>query len=150
MSSERVSEQDLPKMGQDQPIKKRRSAFIDKNQDDEDFEDDAEVNDAFKDGIKDMGKAREHKQTEYISLKGEQMIDKPITIAVCCMDKKSGSKPMHHIMTNLEAYSDINIIMFKEELFMHKPVEEWPKVDVMISFYSQGFPIDKVLKYVNI
>jgi inositol hexakisphosphate/diphosphoinositol-pentakisphosphate kinase len=34
-------------------------------------------------------------------------------------------------------------------VILNSPIEEWPKVEVLICFYSSGFPMEKGLKYVN-
>ena len=34
-------------------------------------------------------------------------------------------------------------------MILNDPIEEWPKSDAVISFYSQGFPIDKAIRYVK-
>jgi inositol hexakisphosphate/diphosphoinositol-pentakisphosphate kinase len=65
------------------------------------------------------------------------------------MEKKLKSKPMQSIINNLAQYNELQIIQFKEEMFLNEPIENWPEVDVLISFYSKGFPMEKALKYVN-
>jgi inositol hexakisphosphate/diphosphoinositol-pentakisphosphate kinase len=39
--------------------------------------------------------------------------------------------------------------MFPEDVILNSPIEDWPKVEVLICFYSSGFPMEKGLKYVN-
>ena len=56
---------------------------------------------------------------------------------------------MQSIINNLAQYNELQIIQFKEEMFLNEPIENWPEVDVLISFYSKGFPMEKALKYVN-
>ena len=76
-------------------------------------------------------------------------IDSPIIVGVCCMEKKLLSKPMQSIIKNLAIYKELNILQFTEDMVINSPIESWPKVDVLISFYSSGFPMEKALNYVN-
>jgi len=67
------------------------------------------------------------------------------------MEKKSTSKPMNAILKHLERYGEFEIVYFKEAGILHKPVDEWPHpVDVLICFYSEGFPLDKAQSYVSL
>ena len=75
-------------------------------------------------------------------------LDKPIVVGVCCMEKKLLSKPMQSIMKNLKAYQELKVVEFREEV-LKLPIDKWPKCDVLISFFSSGFPIEKALNYVN-
>ena len=61
-----------------------------------------------------------------------------ITVGICAMSKKSKSKPMNEILTRLKKYMQLNTLIFDEDVILHRPVEEWPVVDVLISFFSQG------------
>lgn len=40
--------------------------------------------------------------------------------------------------------------MIIDEEIMANPVSEWPKVDVLLAFYSEGFDLDKVIEYSNL
>jgi hypothetical protein len=73
-----------------------------------------------------------------------------ITVGVCCMAKKLLSKPMQSIIKHLMEFSELEVIQFDEALIKDAPVEEWPRVDVLISFYSHRFPLDKAIKYVKL
>jgi hypothetical protein len=59
------------------------------------------------------------------------------------MDKKSRSKPMAEILSRLDPYL-FDIIIFGNKCIIEDEVEDWPVVDVLIAFYSAGFPLDKV------
>lgn len=76
-------------------------------------------------------------------------IDKAIVVGVCCMEKKLLSKPMQSIIKNLASYNELQIKEFREEMLLNEPFERWPQVDVLICFYSSGFPMEKALQYVN-
>nr|CAD7256131.1 unnamed protein product [Timema shepardi] len=77
-------------------------------------------------------------------LPGEE--GKQVVVGVCAMAKKSQSKPMKEILTRLEEFEYLKMVVFPEE----KPVEEWPVCDCLISFHSKGFPLDKAIQYANL
>ncbi|KAG7209699.1 hypothetical protein KM043_011338 [Ampulex compressa] len=75
---------------------------------------------------------------------------KQVLVGVCAMAKKSQSKPMKEILTRLEEFEYIKIVVFPEEVILKEPVEGWPIVDCLISFHSKGFPLDKAINYANL
>ena len=32
---------------------------------------------------------------------------------------------------------------------LHRPIEEWPRCDVLIAYFSKGYPTEKVITYVE-
>eukprot|EP01083_Nonionella_stella_P278363 946633_1 len=74
----------------------------------------------------------------------------PIVVGVCAMDKKAKSKPMQNILSRLQAYGEFKIVLFGSECILNEPVESWPYCDVLISFFSGGFPLEKSKEYVNL
>lgn len=66
------------------------------------------------------------------------------------MEKKRLSKPMKMILGSLDEYKDIKINQLSQDMLLNSPVEEWPKCDAMICFYSGGFPIEKTLEYTKL
>lgn len=70
-----------------------------------------------------------------------------ISVGVCAMAKKVNSKPMEQILSRLKSYDHFEINIFDESLILNSPIQSWPKVDVLISFYSKGFPLKKVEEY---
>ncbi|XP_074107628.1 inositol hexakisphosphate and diphosphoinositol-pentakisphosphate kinase isoform X11 [Cotesia typhae] len=75
---------------------------------------------------------------------------KQVLVGICAMAKKSQSKPMKEILTRLEEFEYIKVIVFGEEVILKEPVEDWPVVDCLISFHSKGFPLDKAINYANL
>ncbi|XP_076623990.1 inositol hexakisphosphate and diphosphoinositol-pentakisphosphate kinase isoform X1 [Colletes latitarsis] len=75
---------------------------------------------------------------------------KQVLVGVCAMAKKSQSKPMKEILTRLEEFEYIKIVVFPEEVILKESVEDWPIVDCLISFHSKGFPLDKAINYANL
>ncbi|XP_018903014.2 inositol hexakisphosphate and diphosphoinositol-pentakisphosphate kinase 2 isoform X9 [Bemisia tabaci] len=72
---------------------------------------------------------------------------KQVVVGICAMAKKSQSKPMKEILTRLEEFEFIKIIVFKEEVILKSPIEEWPICDCLISFHSKGFPLERAIQY---
>ncbi|XP_044000883.1 inositol hexakisphosphate and diphosphoinositol-pentakisphosphate kinase 2 isoform X20 [Aphidius gifuensis] len=84
---------------------------------------------------------------------GENDLDgegKQVLVGICAMAKKSQSKPMKEILTRLEEFEYIKVIVFSEDVILKEPVEEWPIVDCLISFHSKGFPLDKAVSYAKL
>ena len=69
-----------------------------------------------------------------------------IRLGVCAMDKKAGSRPMTAILGRLG--SGFEVVKFGDDTLLHAPVAEWPVCDVLISFFSTGFPLEKAKAYV--
>mmetsp|Transcript_65034 Transcript_65034/g.188572 ORF Transcript_65034/g.188572 Transcript_65034/m.188572 type:complete len:1100 (-) Transcript_65034:45-3344(-) len=75
----------------------------------------------------------------------------PIRLGICAMEKKATSKPMQTILKLLTRHGDIEAVTFPETVILEAPVEEWPHpVDVLICFFSEGFPLDKAEAYVEL
>ncbi|XP_063531492.1 inositol hexakisphosphate and diphosphoinositol-pentakisphosphate kinase isoform X8 [Cydia strobilella] len=72
---------------------------------------------------------------------------KKVVVGVCAMAKKSQSKPMKEILTRLDEFEYIKMLVFPEEVILKSPVEDWPICDCLISFHSKGFPLDKAIQY---
>ncbi|XP_069959390.1 inositol hexakisphosphate and diphosphoinositol-pentakisphosphate kinase 2 isoform X17 [Cherax quadricarinatus] len=75
---------------------------------------------------------------------------KQVVVAICAMEKKSGSKPMKEILTRLEEFEFIRTVIFPEEVILKEPVEKWPLCDCLISFHSKGFPLEKAQAYTDL
>uniref|UniRef100_A0A1L8E5R5 Inositol hexakisphosphate and diphosphoinositol-pentakisphosphate kinase n=1 Tax=Nyssomyia neivai TaxID=330878 RepID=A0A1L8E5R5_9DIPT len=72
---------------------------------------------------------------------------KQVVVGVCAMAKKSQSKPMKEILTRLQEFEYIKIVVFSEECILKDPVDKWPICDCLISFHSKGFPLEKAVNY---
>ena len=72
-----------------------------------------------------------------------------ILVGVCAMEKKVNGKPMQNILKCLKEYTDIKIVTFPEDVIRDQPIEDWPKCDALICFYSAKFPMDKAIDYVK-
>lgn len=70
-----------------------------------------------------------------------------MVLGVCAMDKKTGGKPMQEILKRLRSTGNFDIIVFGDDCILNRAVEEWPVVDCLIAFYSDGFPLDKAEAY---
>lgn len=74
---------------------------------------------------------------------------KKITLGICAMDKKARSKPMREILSRLPEEL-FEIVYFGDGVITNDPVESWPVCEVLISFFSTGFPTEKALEYVKL
>ena len=57
---------------------------------------------------------------------------------------------MQSILSRLSSYEYIQIVMFSDDMILNQPVEEWPVCECLIAFYSDGFPLDKAIAYVEL
>ena len=51
-------------------------------------------------------------------------------------DPQSQAKQMLEIVKRLEACGDFTITVFSDHTILHEPIEDWPVVQALISFYS--------------
>ena len=57
---------------------------------------------------------------------------------------------MQEILTRISRFDFIEIIIFPDNVIKNESVEQWPLCDALISFYSTGFPLSKVLTYAEL
>lgn len=68
------------------------------------------------------------------------------------MDMKARSKAMREILTRLvdRARGAIEVKVFGDKTILDEDVQNWPRCDVLISFFSKDFPLDKAISYVKV
>ena len=95
-------------------------------------------------------KKKKKKKKKEPRLGGDQSGLPVIRIGVCAMDKKARSKPMQEIVARLQASGEFEVKPFGDDVILNKPVEDWPRCDCLLSWHSDGFPLQKAQAYASL
>eukprot|EP01111_Echinosteliopsis_oligospora_P005831 TRINITY_DN19544_c0_g1_i1.p1 TRINITY_DN19544_c0_g1~~TRINITY_DN19544_c0_g1_i1.p1 ORF type:complete len:154 (+),score=39.81 TRINITY_DN19544_c0_g1_i1:152-613(+) len=73
-----------------------------------------------------------------------------VVVGVCTLDRKTQTKPMQQIIKSMSAFGEFEMITFGNDTIFNKKVEDWPICDVLISFFTSGFPSQKAEEYCSL
>lgn len=66
------------------------------------------------------------------------------------MDIKARSRPMRDILDKLLSFGEFEVVLFGDQVILEEPIEYWPLCDVLLAFFSKGFPLAKAIDYARL
>lgn len=57
---------------------------------------------------------------------------------------------MQSILSRLQHYDHVKIVVFSDHTILNDPVDQWPLCDCLLAFFSKGFPLQKATDYVKL
>ena len=57
---------------------------------------------------------------------------------------------MQEIVARLQASGEFEVKPFGDDVILNKPVEDWPRCDCLLSWHSDGFPLQKAQAYASL
>ncbi|KAB8257901.1 hypothetical protein BDV32DRAFT_126625 [Aspergillus pseudonomiae] len=80
----------------------------------------------------------------------DRVMSPPWRLGICAMEDKALSKANQEIFRRLQIDGLIEVVLFGDKTLLSKKPEEWPICDFLIAFYSDGFPLEKVISYTRL
>ena len=77
-----------------------------------------------------------------------ESLPKKGVIGICALESKARSRPARNIFGKL--IEDFELHIFGDKIILDEDVENWPVCDFLISFFSDGFPLDKAIAYTRL
>ena len=71
------------------------------------------------------------------------------SIGVCALDSKVRNKISMNI-SRLISRSEFDMIIFGDKVILDEPMENWPVCGFLISWFSEGFPLEKAIAYAKL
>ncbi|KAF7683215.1 Inositol hexakisphosphate and diphosphoinositol-pentakisphosphate kinase [Astathelohania contejeani] len=68
-----------------------------------------------------------------------------LSVGVCIMPNKLNTRYAQGLIRRLSR--KFQLVIFNPDLILHEPVESWPRLNTLITFYHTTLPFDKVVKY---
>ena len=82
------------------------------------------------------------------SLNSISLRPKKSVIGVCVLDAKAQSRAFRNILGRFA--TEFELVYFGDKAILEEDIENWPTCDFLISFFSEGFPLEKAEAYAQL